>query len=250
MASHEYAVIVDGVWKSIKGNLVLRGVTLRVPRRSVTVIAGPNGAGKTTLVRVILGIYRPDRGFVRVLGRDPLGEGWWEVSRYVGYLPEDASPYERLTGYENLLFYALIYTGGDRRRAGELVEKGAFLSGLSGRDLARRAGEYSKGMKRRLLLAAALMHNPDLAILDEPTSGLDVFSATRVRRIIRGYAERGGTVLLTTHNLLEAQYVADRVVFVSGGSVVFEGKVREALERYNAVNLEEAFVEAVGGGSS
>lgn len=250
MAGNEYAVLVDGVWKSIKGNPVLRGISLRVPKGTVTVIAGPNGAGKTTLVRVLLGIYRPDRGMVRVLGRVPGGDGWGEAARRIGYLPEDASPYERLTGYENLLFYALIYTGGDRVRAEGLVERGASLSGLSPGDLARRAGEYSKGMKRRLLLAAALMHGPELAVLDEPTSGLDVFSATRVRGIIRDYAMKGGTVLLTTHNLLEAQYVADRVVFISSGGIVFEGTVREALERYGAVNLEEAFVEAVGRGAS
>lgn len=245
----EDAVVARGIWKGIKGRQVLRGVSLRVPRGTVTVIAGPNGAGKTTLVRVLLGIYRPDRGIVRLLGHEPGGPGWERVAGRLGYLPEDASPYERLTGYENLLYYALIYTGGDREAAEGLVKRAASLSGLSPGDLSRRAGEYSKGMKRRLLLAASLMHDPDLAVLDEPTSGLDVFSATRVRGVIRGYADSGGTVLLTTHNLLEAQYVADRVVFLSQGRVVFEGTVEEALSRYGAVNLEEAFVEAVEGGS-
>jgi len=240
------AVEARGVVKRLGGRMVLRGVSLSVPRGSVTVLAGPNGAGKTTLVRVILGLYQRDAGTVRVLGVDPL-EGGWGLYRRVGYLPEDAQPYERLTGWENILFYARLYSGGSPGEAERLARRGAELSGL-GEALGRRAGTYSKGMKRRLLLAASLMHDPELVVLDEPTSGLDVFSAHRVRGIVRGVAEAGATVLITTHNLLEAQLVADRVAFIVGGRVVFEGSVGEALEAFNASNLEEAFIAAAGGG--
>ncbi len=244
----EHVVVTRGVWKSFRGRPVLRDVDLEVPRGSVTVVAGPNGAGKTTLMRVILGIYRPDRGVVRVMGREPGGRGWGRVLARTGYLPEDAQPYERLTGMENILFYARIYAGGDQGLVERFVERAVSVSGLSERDLSRRAGEYSKGMKRRLLLATTIMHSPELVVLDEPTSGLDVVSAHRVRGVIRGLAAGGAAVLVTTHNLLEAQIMADLVVFISRGSIVFRGTVDEALEHYRAGNLEEAYVAAVGGG--
>ena len=111
----------------------------------------------------------------------------------------------------------------------------------------RRAGEYSKGMKRRLLLARALMHRPKLAVLDEPTAGLDVFSAVRIREAIKSMASKGTAFLVTTHNLLEASLIADRVTFIVGGRTVFTGAPREAVEKYGAANLEEAFIKAVRG---
>lgn len=236
-----------GVVKRIKGRDVLKGVTLEVKPGEVHVLAGPNGAGKTTTLRVLLGLARRDGGMLRVLGADPSSPDFGVVTQYLGYLPEDARPYGRLTGWENLLYYALAYTGGDRRKARELAEEGARLSGLSPEALQRRVSTYSKGMARRLLLARTLMHRPRLAILDEPTSGLDVFSSLEVRRVLRVMAAEGSGLLVTTHNLLEAQEVADRVTFIDGGRTLCTCRVLEALEKFGASNLEEAFVRAVGG---
>ncbi len=241
-------VEVEGLVKVLGGRRVLDGVSLRLVEGEVFVLAGPNGSGKTTTLRVLMGLYRPDAGRVRVLGVEPGGSGWLRVLDRVGYLPEDAMPYDRLTGYENLYFYARLLSRGDPRRARELVEEAVRISGLSAEDLGRRAGSYSRGMKRRLLLGATLMHSPRLAVLDEPTAGLDVFSSYRVREIIRRTADNGGAVLVTTHNLLEAQIIADRVAFLASGRVVFVGGVDEALAEYGAGDLEEAFVRAVAGG--
>ncbi|GAB6148331.1 ABC transporter ATP-binding protein [Stetteria hydrogenophila] len=235
---------MEGVEKRVGGRLVLRGVSLEVRAGEVHVLAGPNGAGKTTSIRVLLGLLKPDAGRVSLLGSPP-GSLAGEASRLIGYLPEDAEVYERLTGWENLLFYARLYAGS-RREVVEIARRGAEISGLPWEVLRRRAGEYSKGMKRRLLLARALMHQPRLAVLDEPTSGLDVFSAVRVREAVKSMASRGTAFLVTTHNLLEASLVADRVTFIAGGRTVFTGTPGEALERYGASNLEEAFVRAVG----
>ncbi|MEB2836648.1 MAG: ABC transporter ATP-binding protein [Desulfurococcales archaeon] len=240
------AVVVEGLAKDIGSTRVLRGVNLRVRRGEVHVLAGPNGAGKTTTLRVILGLARRSAGRVLTLGLDPEARGFDAVKSRIGYLPEDAKPYERLTGWENLYFYALAYTGGDRSRARLVASRGAEIAGLPREALARRASTYSKGMARRLLLARALMHEPELAVLDEPTSGLDVFSVLRVRRLIRGIAGRGAAVLVTTHNLLEAQVIADRVTFIADGRSLCTCTVAEALERFSASNLEEAFVRAVG----
>lgn len=237
---------MEGVVKRIGGRLVLRGVSLEVRSGEVHVLAGPNGAGKTTTIRVLLGLLRPDSGKVTVLGTSPWGRSWSRVSRMIGYLPEDAEVYERLTGWENLLFYAKLYAGSPDK-AVDMARRGAELSGLSSEVLERRAGEYSKGMKRRLLLARALMHRPKLAVLDEPTVGLDVFSAVRIRETIESMASRGTAFLVTTHNLLEASLIADRVTFIVGGRTVFTGAPHEAVEKYGAANLEEAFIKAVGG---
>jgi ABC-2 type transport system ATP-binding protein len=242
----ETAVVVDEVRKNIKGKEVLRGVSFSVSSGEVHVLAGPNGAGKTTTLRVILGLVKRDSGRVETLGVDPQGGEFDRVKRLIGYLPEDARPYERLTGWENLYFYALAYANGDAGRAREIAREGGRIAGLSDEDLSRKASEYSKGMARRLLLARALMHGPRLAVLDEPTSGLDVFSAWRVRRLIKRIALAGSAVIVTTHNLLEAQEIADRVTFIVDGRTICTCTVREALEKYSSANLEEAFVRAVG----
>jgi len=244
----DVVVSMRGVVKRFRDKTILRGVDLVIPSGRVYVIAGPNGAGKTTTIRVMMGLYKPDSGLVRVLGGVPGGPGWEGIKTRIGYLPEDASPYERLTGYENILFYARLYAEGDEDKIPGLVERAVQISGLSRDDLERRAGEYSKGMKRRLLLAISLMHRPVLAVLDEPTSGLDVFSAYAVRETIRDLAGQGASIVLTTHNLLEAERVADMVAFINRGRVVYQGSVKGALEAYDASSLEEAFIRAAGGG--
>lgn len=247
MDNTSFAVIMRRVTKRLGGKQVLKGIDLEVRPGVIHVIAGPNGSGKTTTIRVMLGLIGRDSGVIRVLGVEPGSRGWDRVKTRIGYLPEDAGVYDRLTGWENLLYYALLYTGGDRRSAEELAHRGVELAGLSWDDLNRRAGEYSRGMKRRLLLARTLMHEPSLVVLDEPTSGLDVFSALKIRRTIREMAKLGSTVIVTTHNLLEAQQIADVVSFISDGTVLCTCTPGEALDIFEANDLEEAFVKAVGG---
>ena len=247
MDKKTYVVEMKKVKKSIGKRVILKDINLRIKRSVVHVLAGPNGAGKTTTLRVMLGLLRADEGKIEVLGTDPKSPQWTRTRELIGYLPEDAGVYERLTGIENLYYYAMLYTRGNKEKALELVENGIKISGLSEKVLRKRAGSYSKGMKRRLLLARALMHKPLLAVLDEPTSGLDVRSAIEVRRLIRSLAEKGSTFIITTHNLFEAQYIADYVSFIDNGKVICTCKVTEALESFSADNLEEAFVKATGG---
>lgn len=238
----EYAVVVEGLWKSFRGRWVLRGAGLRAGWGEITYLLGPNGAGKTTLIRHIVGLYRADRGAVRTLCSTPGGPGWEGVVSRIGYVPENADVYERLTGLEILEFYARLY-GGDAWR--EMLSEGIRLSGLGMEDLGRRAGSYSKGMRRRLLIASALMRRPSLLVLDEPFSGVDVLAAYRLKREIREHVSRGLAVLATSHNILEAEKMADRIVFIHEGAILFEGTVEGALERYGAESLEEAFARAV-----
>lgn len=235
-----------GVWKTIDGRPVLRGVNIRVPDGSVYVLAGPNGSGKTTTIRVLLGLVRRDSGKVKVLGVDPESGDWPSVRPLIGYMPEDAQPYERLTGLEHIVFYARAYGITDSPR--ELSRRASEISGLTVDKLNSRVSSYSKGMKRRLLLAATLIHNPKIAVLDEPTSGLDVISAYNVKRLIKNMKAGGSTFIITTHDLKEAEEIADLVAFISEGIIVAEGSPRELMEAYGAESLEEAYVRAVGGG--
>ncbi len=240
-----YAACLRSVVKSLGGRRVLNGVSLSVREGEVLVLAGLNGAGKSTTVRVLLGLLKPEGGTVRVLGVEPGGRGWDVAKRFIGYLPEDAQPYARLTGYENLLFFARLYASSEDE-AREMVERAADMSGLPREALSRRAGGYSKGMKRRLLLARTLMVKPKLAILDEPTSGLDVVHAVHVRNIIKNYARSYGvTVLLSSHNMLEVEYLCDRIGIIHKGVLRLEGDPKKLLHEYNVSNLEELFSKLV-----
>lgn len=233
-------VEVEDVFKNYGKVQALRGISLRVKEGEIYGLVGPNGAGKTTLLRVLAGLVKPTRGHVRVCNLDPYKD-YGETRKYVGYLPEEANTYDFLTGYEHLLLYSNLY-GLPR----EALTYGVELSGLGPRlhDLTRT---YSKGMKRRLLLAAVLMRKPKVALLDEPTAGLDVHASLSVRRAIRKYvAETGSSVVVSSHNMLEIEYLCDRVGLIYGGRIVAEGPVEELLEKFRARNLEEVFEQVVG----
>ena len=243
--SREAVVVVRGLVKTYPGGVVaLRGVDLEVRGGEVAALVGPNGAGKTTTLRIIAGLLRPDSGTVSVLGLDPFREPV-EVRRRLGYLPEDAGVYRHLTGWDFLLFAARLYASSESEAA-EMARRGAELSGL-GDALRRPMGSYSKGMKRRLLLARILMAEPEVVVLDEPTAGLDVEYAVALRREVRRYArERGAAVLFSSHNMYEVEYVSDRVYMIASGRIVASGPPEALKERHGARNLEEVYLDVVG----
>ena len=226
----------------------LDGLSFEVRSGEIFGLIGPNGAGKTTTLRIVATILEPTSGRVEVFGHDVVSEAE-EVRRVISYLPEDAGAYRNMTGLEYLRLMARLYlpTPAEVYRA---VEEASRISGL-GERLRDRTKTYSKGMLRRLLVARALMTRPKLAILDEPTSGLDVVHACAVRSIIKDYVrEYGTTVLLSSHNMLEVEYLCDRVAVIHRGRVLCEGTPQELKEAYSAENLEEVFVKATGGVSA
>jgi len=236
-----YLLIVENISKSFKNKKAVDGLSLRLRRGEVYALLGPNGAGKTTALRIIVGIYKPDKGIVKICGYEPKQA---RLKRCLAYLPEDVNVYERLSGFEHLRLLLSLYVGeGDEIE--KLFWRAVEYSSLSISDLKRRTGEYSKGMRRRLLLSSLLALEPPLLVLDEPTSGLDVHSAVMMRRLIRSIASRGKAVLMTSHNMLEVERVADRVGFMYSGRLVDEGTPRELAEKYSARDLEEAYVKAV-----
>ncbi len=238
-------VEVKDLVKIYPGNIkAVDGLSFTVREGEIYGLIGPNGAGKTTTLRIIATLLKPTSGRVEVAGYDVV-ENPDEVRRNISYLPEEAGAYRNLTGVEYLRFMAELYAKS-KEEAERMVKEAIEISGL-GDKIYDKTSVYSKGMKRRLLLARTLMVKPKLAILDEPTSGLDVVHALHVRNIILKYAkEYKVTVLLSSHNMLEVEYLCDRVGIIYKGRLYTEGKPSELIEEYKASNLEEVFAKVVG----
>ena len=235
------AVEVDNLAKVFGNIRALDGLSFKVENGEIYGLIGPNGAGKTTALRIIATLLLPTSGRVKVFGLDVV-EKAEEIRKIISYLPEEAGAYKNLSGIEYLRFMA-SFNAESKDEAEAMVRDAVKISGL-GERLHDRIKTYSKGMKRRLLVARALMIKPKLAILDEPTSGLDVVHSFHVRSIIKNYVkEFGVTVLLSSHNMLEVEYLCDRVALIHKGKIVAEGRPEELKAEYKAENLEEVFVK-------
>ena len=215
---------VDGVSISVKGGEILG-------------VVGPNGAGKSTLVKMLCTILAPTSGTASIMGLDIMKDSQ-KVRSIVGYLPEEPRVYDYMTGEEFLTFFADVY-GKGRERIPELLE----FVGLS-EHAKRRIGEYSKGMKHRISLARALIHDPQVLILDEPTMGLDPASSRDVRERVKDMRKGGKTILVCTHYMDEADFLCDKLAVINRGRIAAVGKPEElkakvARQRYLAVVIKE-----------
>lgn len=215
------------------------GATVAVDRASFTVrpgeivgFLGPNGAGKTTTIKVCAGLLKPTRGTVTVAGVD-ITERPLEAKRVIGYMPENPFLYEKLTARELLNFIAVIYRGDDAK-----ARLGSVQSMLELVDLEDRADDlvesYSRGMRQKVALAAAFLHDPGLLLLDEPLGGLDAVAARRAKDLITSKARQGAAVLMSTHILEVAKKLCDRIVIIHRGRVVASG----TLEDLRLIRLE------------
>ncbi|MEM4947346.1 MAG: ABC transporter ATP-binding protein [Thermosphaera sp.] len=233
---------VQDIRKTYEGHVkAVDGISFNVYEGEIYGLIGPNGAGKTTSLRIIAGLIKPDSGRVLVEGVN-IHEGRKVSEKLIGYLPEEANTYPLLTGYEHLKIYGGLYNASD-----EDLRFGMEVTGL-GDKLFLKTGMYSHGMKRRLLLGAVLMTRPRLAILDEPTSGLDVHASVMVRKTIKDYVKRtGASAIVSSHNMLEIEYLCDRVGLIFKGRIIEEGPPRDLIRKYSAHNLEEVFVHVVKG---
>ena len=223
------------------GNLeAVSGVEFDVAPGEIFALIGPNGAGKTTVLRIVGTILKATAGTASVDGVE-VGAAPEQAREHISYLPEEAGAYKNMTGDAYLRFFSELYFSapGEQRAA---VERAREICGL-GERLKDKAGSYSKGMTRKLLLARTLMGKPHLAILDEPTSGLDVMNALEVRDTIKRHAAEGTAILLSSHNMLEIEYLSDRVGLLHQGHIREMGTPASLKERYGASNLEEVFAE-------
>jgi len=236
-----YAIDARNLVKQFGSIRALDDLSFSVEAGEIYGLIGPNGAGKTTTLRVVSTLILPTSGEVNVFGLDAVKQAG-EVRKVIAYLPEEAGAYPNLSGWEYLEFMANFIQTDSKKAVAEAAE----ISGLGDR-LKDKAKTYSKGMKRRLLVARALMGKPKLAVLDEPASGLDVLHAYHVRQIIKRHVkEQGVTVLLSSHNMLEVEYLCNRVALVNKGKIAVEGEPQELKKRYESQNLEEVFAKVIG----
>ncbi len=235
---------VNGLSKSYKkGVLAADGVSFSVDEGEIFALIGPNGAGKTTTIRMISTLITPTGGDALVAGHSIINEPA-KVRESITYLPDEAGAYKTMTGKQYLEFMAGLFAN-DRHTAEKYIDRAAQICGLGDR-LNEKIGSYSRGMIRKLLLSRAVMTEPKLAIMDEATSGLDVINALDIRKMIKRLAkETGMSFLLSSHNMLEIEYVSDRVGIMTKGHLMVTGGIDELKQRYNAANLEEVFERVV-----
>jgi ABC-2 type transport system ATP-binding protein len=213
-------------------------VSFSVPAGQVTGYLGPNGSGKSTTMKMITGLIERDAGEILFEGQ-PVERDWIAYKQRIGYVPEEPQLYTHLSGAEYLVMVAQL-RGLERKRATEAIDGMLRLLGLyDDREMAMSS--YSKGMRQKVLLAAALLHNPDLVLLDEPFSGLDVGSSLVLRSLMEELARRGKAVLLSSHEMETVEKLCARVVILHRGRVVADDSVARLRTMINLPTLEGIF---------
>jgi ABC-2 type transport system ATP-binding protein len=217
--------------------LAVENINFEVKKGEIFGFLGPNGAGKTTTAKMLTGQTRPTSGTLMVAGKDMMREPI-EAKKSIGVVPENSNIYDEMSAWDNLIFAAQLYRVPREKReakAKELLE----LFGLYERRK-DRAGVFSKGLKRRLTIAAALVHSPSILFLDEPTSGLDVQSSRMIRKLVKDLNENGVTVFLTTHYIEEADQLCQRVAMINKGKIVAldaPQKLKASIEKRQIVEV-------------
>lgn len=236
-----YAIDVKDLVKDYGKFRAVKGISFNVNEKEIFGLIGPNAAGKTTTLRIISTLLQITSGSAKVFGYNVVKEAD-KVRRIISYLPEDAGAYKNLTGKEYLEFIARFFGYGGKMI--KMIEKGIEIADLGDR-IKDKVDTYSKGMTRKLLVGRALMTDPKLAILDEPTSGLDVINAQEVRKIIKKSVNGGTAVLLSSHNMLEVEFLCDRMALINEGKIVERGSPNELKKKYDSSNIEEVFTRVV-----
>ena len=215
-------------------------LSIRVEDGEIVGFIGPNGAGKTTTIRMLTGILRPDQGEILINGL-PMSPSALEAKRIIGYISDNPDMFIKLTGYEFIGFMADIYgvSEEDRKKRTEYYAEQFGMTEVLG----DRMQSYSHGMRQKAMIVAALVHDPQVWILDEPMIGLDPQSAYNLKRMMREHADKGNSVLFSTHVLEVAEKLCDKVIIISHGRQRFYGTLEELKEGHKEDDLEQVFLE-------
>ncbi len=234
------AVEVKNLVKEYGKIRAVDGISFDVEPEEIFALIGPNGAGKSTTLRILATVLTATSGSAEIYGLD-IKKDADKVRQIISYLPEEAGAYKNLSGWAYLKFMAAMFSDETAQQK-EYVDFAAQITGLGGR-LKDKVKTYSKGMTRKLLLARTVMTRPRLAILDEPTSGLDVINALEIRKAIRELSKQGMAVLLSSHNMLEIEFLSDRLGIIDQGKIHDIGTADQLKQEYSAKNLEEVFMK-------
>jgi ABC-2 type transport system ATP-binding protein len=232
----------DHVTRKYGNKVAVAGLDLAIRAGELFAFLGPNGAGKTTTIKLLIGLLRPNAGTVSVCGHDTVGETR-QVTQFLGYVPDKAFLYEKLSGREFLEFVAQM-RGLDRPRTASAIAALSEQFGLT-EFLNDLAETYSHGMSQRLVFASALLHDPPVLVVDEPMVGLDPRSARIVKDLLRARASAGKTVFMSTHTLAVAEEIADRIGVIDRGRLIFLGTQDELARELSAgrESLEQLFLQ-------
>ncbi len=245
-ASEVPAIEIVDLHKIYNGVHAVDGLTVTVPQGSFFGFLGPNGAGKTTTIKVLMGLAQPDSGSVRILGL-PMPQESLAIRKIIGLVPDDSLLFDYLTGQEYLEFVARLY-GLTRPLAVERARELLALFELQ-ENPRKLIGEYSKGMRKRVALAAALIHRPRLFLMDEPFEGVDAVGARLMKDILLEQVQHGATIFLTSHVLEVVERLCDQIAIIGRGKVIAHGNIEDLRHQASAeaTSLEDIFVNLVHG---
>jgi len=231
-------IVVKDLVKKFGKTTAVDSISFTVKKGEIFALIGPNGAGKSTTLRILATVLAPTSGEVGIYDYD-INQDASKIRQIMTYLPEEAGSYKNMTGMSYLKFMAAMFSDS-RKEQEEYLTFAQHIAGLGDR-LKTKLSSYSKGMVRKLLLARTVMSKPRLTILDEPTSGLDVTNALFIRKTIQDLTKQGMTVLLSSHNMLEIEFLSDRVGMIHKGKITGIGSSQDLMKKYKVQNLEEVF---------
>ncbi len=218
---------VSNLKKDYEDVQAVKDISFTIDQGEVFGLLGPNGAGKTSTINMMIGLSRPTSGQIVIDGIDGIKD-IKKVQSFIGVIPDENNLYDEMDGFGNLCFCASLYGMRKKEREKKAME---LLDQFNLTDAAKRPFKtYSKGMRRKLTIAAGIIHNPKILFLDEPTTGIDVESARQIRELILNLKNQGKTILITTHYIEEAERICDKIAFIVKGQIVKVGTVPELME--------------------
>jgi len=239
-------IVLDHLTKRFGEQVAVDSISLEIPAGQIVGFLGPNGAGKSTTLKMLTGMIEPTSGTASVCGFDLRREAI-EVKRHVGFVPESGAVFESLTGLEYLEIVAALYSI-PREHARERIKQFIAFFDLSFETLTDKLlGAYSKGMRRKVVITAALLHNPPVVFFDEPLDGLDADAAVGFKALIQTLAREGKTIVYSSHILDVVERVCHRVIIIDKGKLLVDGKPDELVAAHQAGTLERLFTQLTGG---
>jgi ABC-2 type transport system ATP-binding protein len=237
------AIKINDLTKTYEDAVAVDHIHLTIQKGELFGLLGPNGAGKTTTINMLCGLVKPTGGIVEIAGYSVQKETE-KVKDLIGVCPQDTAVYPFLTGRENIELFGTLHSmprGQLNKKVDELLEKMSLTQ-----DAKKRVGKYSGGMKRRVNLIMAVVHNPEIAFLDEPTVAMDPQSRHAVWEFIKELKQQGKTIILTTHYMEEAEELCDRIGIIDHGKIIALDTPKELMKKYHAKNLEDVFIQLTG----